>query len=214
MYIKPLLVMLVLPVTYSLDFFALRHHLQYYDQQHIKWLFDDLYKDCHTTLAPTVKHPFGILGRSQFREIYQGWLRRIYAAPDIALGRSNWVQYFHDNPKCTAKRHAEPITAGIPDPPSRLVGMLQLYDLMENSICLRIIKHKLALAQLEKQHTSFNVTDVSLTINIGPSSIKWLHGGFYVSLQHASAFATLCAPITLLIILVIRHPRLFAFFFR
>nr|AGA19079.1 ORF2a [Simian hemorrhagic fever virus] len=206
--------MLLPSVSCFLDFFQLRHHLQYYDSQHIKWLFDDLYKDCHTRLAPSAKHPFGIIGQTRFRSVYQEWLRRVYSAPTVGLGRPGWIQYFRDNPRCTLARHPEPILAGISQPQDRLVSMLQMYDVMENSICLRIIKHKLAIASLAKQHTTFNVTDTQLTITVGATKAQWLHPGFYLSLQQASAFATLCAPITLLAILLIRHPGLFAFFFR
>ncbi|AAB63391.1 minor glycoprotein [Simian hemorrhagic fever virus] len=209
-----LLLVLLKPVD-SFDFFHFSSSFKYYDHTHIHTVFRDLISHCETKIAPWAKHPLGIIGHNQFVSAYNNWVRRVYSVNPIYIeAEKGFKHYYSYKPECRsqigypATVHAGTREIDLP----RLLTALKTYSVKEHSLCVRAAGLLARLHELRKQE-DFNITDDTFTINyhLKESSVPWFQSGFYLQVYHASSFATFIAPLTLLIVLLIRKPRLLAF---
>ncbi|AMB20711.1 ORF2a' protein [Kafue kinda chacma baboon virus] len=170
---------------------------------------------CSHPLVPGAKHPFGIIGRTAFEQAYKQWTDSIYHrmtslqlhhrfGTKQAIYWSTWTIH----PECERYRDLTPqIEAPLPN----LMSLLRLYATKEAQIC-RDVAGMLAHFD-ESAVAKFNVTDNVIKITPKAHPLPW-HPVYMSDLYHASVFSTLFAPVVLTLILLIRHPRVFAFFFR
>ncbi|AJI43726.1 ORF2a' protein [DeBrazza's monkey arterivirus] len=214
MFLPVLLSILFCPSVLSFSFFHLTPTFRRFEHSDLNYFFRELLSHCEHKIAPWSKHPWGIVQANKFQQAYNAWVHRVYSAQPVDLGQDGWIHSYHTDFKCdkrSLKPHQGSLLNELPD----MVTMLQAYALKEHSICVRaaqLLAHSIHL----QAHETFNVTEGEILFNIPikPHTIPWFHTGFYVQLYSASAFATLVAPLTLTVVLAIRHPRLFAFFFR
>nr|AHH53868.1 minor glycoprotein [Kibale red colobus virus 2] len=177
-----------------------------------------LMKFCTRNIAPWSKHPFGIIDREAFHKAYTEWNNRIYHGltsltmhHHFGVKNGDYWSHWYVNPACESLPSDEnKLEQSLP---TGFVKMLRLYGYRESMICkdvAGIIKHLAHFKGLE-----FNLTDDTYMVDF---HVKPVHKSwdplYFTTLYHASAFSTCFTPVVLTVILLIKHPKLFAFFFR
>nr|AIP91273.1 ORF2a' protein [Mikumi yellow baboon virus 1] len=170
---------------------------------------------CSHPLVPGAKHPFGIIARTAFEQAYTHWTNEVYHrmtslqlhhrfGTKDAIYWSTWTIH----PECERYKDLKP---QIEAPMPKMMNLLRYYATREAQICrdvAGIIAH-----YNESAVANFNVSDNVITIRPTAQVRPW-HPSYMADLYHASVFSTLFAPAVLTLIVLIRHPKVFAFFFR
>nr|ALS54309.1 ORF2a' protein [Free State vervet virus] len=175
--------------------------------------FKDAITHCERKLAPWLSHPFGLINSQRFHRVYLDWLRRVYGGIDLTVYETHegvtYPHWYHSkdcprNGSLVLETPARDVTPLISD-------AFKFYGLMEHEVCVKAASVLLHLKTPIDQ--KFNITGDRVTIAIQPHSMPWYQVGFYMRVYHASSFSVCVAPVTLVVTLLVKYPRLRAFAF-
>nr|ALS54253.1 ORF2a' protein [Free State vervet virus] len=176
--------------------------------------FKDAITHCERKLAPWLAHPFGLIQSEKFHRVYLDWLRRVYGGVSLTVyesdGKTIYPHWYHSrdchrNGSLVLETKARDVTPLISD-------AFKFYGLMEHEVCIKAAS-VLTHLTLTERHSTFNVTGDVVTISVRPHSMPWYQVGFFMRVYHASSFSVCVAPITLVITLIVKYPRLRALAF-
>nr|ALS54337.1 ORF2a' protein [Free State vervet virus] len=204
-----------LPVAYARNFFQLNptYTWTHGDTRTLHRYFKDAITHCERKLAPWLNHPFGIIQSQKFHQVYLDWLRRVYGQIDLTVYETvdgvtfpHWYhsRECHRNGSLILETPARDVTPLISD-------AFKFYGLMEHEICIKTASVLHGLRLRTGEH--FNVTGDTITISVVPHSMSWVQVGFFMRVYHASSFSVCVTPITLVIVLLVKYPKLRALSF-
>nr|AEC48048.1 minor glycoprotein [Kibale red colobus virus 1]AHH53532.1 minor glycoprotein [Kibale red colobus virus 1] len=197
---------------YSLFTHFVQRYYKPANEKELHYLFTSLVDHCKSNLAPWVNHPLGIIDAGGFHRAYTDWISRIYSPNEmIGIGQPGWTHYYTSG-HC-AHPHLDVEKKEVISLENTLVGAFRTYSIMELNMCQDLARILPSIYRnFRADFNNFTITNDTYTVNmyLGPNHKVWL-ASYSIQAYHASAFSVVIAPLTLTIILLIRHPSLFAF---
>ncbi|AKI29942.1 ORF2a' protein [Pebjah virus] len=196
--------------------FSLTPRFRVYDGYKLHLTLEALSKQCDHGVIPWANHPMSLVDLQLFQKAYLSWLNRVYHE-DLAITVEQDLFWPFTHFKGYSERRCRDFSGydSFADPTNAIKlpisKLLQYYSLMELKICRTVaglvsIPHDISNQSIVFTDTAFNIT-------FEPHPRLW-NIRYLSAYQSASSFATVFTFFGLLTILLIRHPRLFAFAFR